>query len=174
MFSLNRATILGNATRDPEMRYTPNGKGVVHFAVATNRRWKDQSGEFQEEVEFHEISAWAGLAETINNYVKKGNKVYIEGRLRTHSWEAPDGSKRQRTEIVADNLILLTPKGSTSDYSSNKPSEGVDKIPQDEINQDKPLPKEADQDTKKSKTETKTKEKNKESSEDINLDDIPF
>ena len=111
MFSLNRAQIVGNLTRDPEMRYTPNGQAVCSFGVATNRRWKDQSGNLQEATEFHNIVAWGKLAEICSQIMHKGSKVYLEGRLQTRSWEGQDGAKRNRTEIVTDNFILLTPKG---------------------------------------------------------------
>lgn len=111
-FSLNRATILGNITRDPESRTTTSGQSVVSFSVATSRRWKDQqSGELKEATEFHNCVAWGKLAQTIGTYVRKGSKVYLEGRLQTRSWDDPTGTKKYRTEIVADNLILLDKKG---------------------------------------------------------------
>ena len=111
-FSLNRATILGNITRDPESRTTTSGQNVVSFGVATNRRWKDQtSGEMKEQTEFHNCVAWGKLAQTISTYCKKGSKVYVEGRLQTRSWDDPQGVKKYRTEIVADNLIMLDKKG---------------------------------------------------------------
>lgn len=111
-FSLNRATILGNITRDPESRTTTSGQNVVSFSVATSRRWKDQtSGEMKEVTEFHNCVAWAKLAQTISTYCRKGSKVYVEGRLQTRSWDDPTGVKKYRTEIVADNLIMLDKKG---------------------------------------------------------------
>lgn len=116
MFSLNRATIIGNLTRDPEVRYLPSGQAVANFAVATNRRWTTAEGQQQEATEFHEMSAWGKLAELAEKALSKGKKVYVEGRLQTRSWDAPDGSKRQRTEIVVDNIILLSPKGNGGDY----------------------------------------------------------
>ena len=112
-FSLNRATVLGNITRDPESRTTTSGQGVVSFSVATSRRWKDQtSGEFKEASEFHNIVAWGKLAQTVGSYCHKGSKVYVEGRLQTRSWEGQDGKKNYRTEIVAESVIILDPKGS--------------------------------------------------------------
>lgn len=111
-FSLNRVTILGNVTRDPETRTTNSGQSVVSFSVATSRRWKDQtSGELKEATEFHNIVAWAKLATTISSYVRKGSKLYVEGRLQTRSWDDPSGVKKYRTEIIADNVILLDKKG---------------------------------------------------------------
>src|SRR3989338_4391539 len=100
--NLNKAMIVGNVTRDPESRTTPSGQHVANFGVATNRRWKDQqSGEMKEAVEFHNIVAWGRLAETCTQYLKKGSKVYIEGRLQTRQWEDQTGAKKNRTEIVA-------------------------------------------------------------------------
>lgn len=110
MFSLNRATIIGNLTRDPELRYTPNGQTVASFSVATNRRWTNPQGETQDATEFHEIVVWGKLAELSQQILTKGKRAYVEGRLQTRSWDAPDGSKRQRTEIVAENIIALSPR----------------------------------------------------------------
>ena len=151
MFSLNRAQIIGNLTKDPELRYTPSGQAVSSFSVATNRRWKDKDGNNQEQTEFHEVVAWGKVAEIMNQILKRGNKVYIEGRLQTRSWEAQDGSKRQRTEIVTEDFVALTPKGEISNLPSDV----------EEIKIDAP--------TKKS-----IKPAPKEESEDINLDEIPF
>lgn len=112
--------IIGNATRDPEMRYTPNGQAVTSFGVATNRRWTDRNtGEMQEQVEFHDITAWGKLAENISQIVKKGAPVYVEGRLQTRSWEGQDGAKRQKTEIIADNIIALSSRGGRSSDEEN-------------------------------------------------------
>lgn len=111
-FSLNRATIIGNVTRDPETRTTTSGQSVVSFSVATSRRWKDQtSGELKEATEFHNCVAWGKLAQTVGTYCRKGSKIYVEGRLQTRSWESPEGKKNYRTEIVADSMILLDKKG---------------------------------------------------------------
>jgi len=104
--SINKAIIVGNLTRDPEMRYTPNGQAVTTFGVATNRRWKTNE-EQREETEFHNVVAWGKLAEICSQLLKKGRKVYIEGRLRTHSWEGKDGVTRRRTEIVAGDMVVL-------------------------------------------------------------------
>jgi single-strand DNA-binding protein len=107
MASLNRATLIGNLTRDPEFKTTPSGKSVVSFAVATNSTWLDANRQKQEKAEFHNIVAWGKLAEICNQYLKKGKKVYIDGRLQTRDWQGQDGVKRYRTEIVADNMIML-------------------------------------------------------------------
>jgi len=105
--NLNKAMIIGNVVRDPETRTTPNGKTVSNFAIATNYTWTDAAGNKQEKAEFHNIVVWGKLAEICNQYLSKGRKVYIEGRLQTRDWEGQDGVKRYRTEIIADNMILL-------------------------------------------------------------------
>ncbi len=109
--SLNKAQIIGNLTRDPEVRQTPNGQTVATIGVASNRKWKNKAGEPQEEVEFHNIVVWGRLAEICQQYLKKGGKVYFEGRLKTRNWEDPDGKKNYRTEIVAENMIMLDSRG---------------------------------------------------------------
>lgn len=121
MFSLNRATIIGNLTRDPELRYTPSGQAVAGFSIATNRRWTTPQGETQDATEFHEIVAWGKLGELAQQMLSKGKRAYVEGRLQTRSWDAPDGSKRQRTEIVAENIIALSPRG-TGDEAISTPA----------------------------------------------------
>ena len=113
--SLNKAQIIGNVTRDPELKQIPGGQTVVSFSVATNFTWKDQAGQKQERVEFHNIVAWRKLAEIVGQYVKKGTKVYVEGRIQTRDWEGEDGVKRYRTEIVADNVIMLDRKGAAGE-----------------------------------------------------------
>lgn len=106
MLSLNRAQIIGNLTKEAELKFTPNGKAVATFGVATNKRWKDTDGNLQEQVEFHNIVMWGNQAETLAPMITKGSPIFVEGRLQTRSWEK-DGIKRYSTEIVADNVILL-------------------------------------------------------------------
>lgn len=152
MFSLNRAQIIGNLTRDPEVRSLPSGQSVVNFAVATNRRWKDKDGNTKEDTQYHDISIWGRLGELASQMLSKGKKVYIEGRLNTSSWEGSDGAKRQRTEIVADSFIPLSPKDSSSfDVASAITG-----------------------DDQKTEKKAKKKDSKKESADEINLDDIPF
>ena len=105
--SLNKCMIIGNLGRDPEMRYTPSGQAVTQFTVATNRNWRDQQGERQEETEWFRIVAWGQQAEFAAEYLRKGNKVYIEGRLQTRQWEGQDGQKRYTTELVANTIQNL-------------------------------------------------------------------
>ncbi len=110
--NLNKAMIIGNLTRDPELRNTPSGVPVASFAVATNQVWNDQNGQKQERVEFHNVVAWRKLAEICGQYLRKGSKVYIEGRLQTRDWVGQDGVKRYRTEIIISNMIMLDRAGS--------------------------------------------------------------
>lgn len=118
MFSLNRAMVIGNLTRDPELRYTPNGQAVASFSIATNRRWKDKNGDMQDETQYHEVVAWGKLGEIAQQLFTKGKKAYVEGRLQTRNWDGPDGTKRNRTEIVAENLIALSAKDSGVSHDS--------------------------------------------------------
>jgi single-strand DNA-binding protein len=109
--SLNRAQLIGNLTRDPEVKQIPGGQTVATFGIATNFVWTDSAGEKQNKAEFHNVVAWRKLAEICGQYLRKGSKVYVEGRIQTRDWEAEDGTKRYRTEIVADNMIMLDSKG---------------------------------------------------------------
>ena len=120
--NLNKAMIIGNLTRDPEIKTTPTGKTVSSFAVATNLVWKDQSGQKQERVEFHNVVAWGKLAEICGQYLHKGMKIYIEGRLQTRDWVGQqDGVKRYMTEIIADNMIMLDRAGAQSSAPAEQP-----------------------------------------------------
>ena len=109
--SLNRVQLIGNLTRDPELRYTPSGSAVCTFSIATNRSWTTDSGEKKEEVDFHRIIAWRKLAELCSQFLVKGRKVYVEGRLSTRNWTGQDGSQKSTTEVVIDDMILLDSKG---------------------------------------------------------------
>lgn len=109
---LNKAMIIGRLTRDPEMRNTPQGTPVCSFSVATNMRWKDASGNPQEKTEYHDVVAWRKLAEICGQYLRKGSRIYAEGRLQTRSWDDQQGVKKYRTEIILDNMIMLDSKGS--------------------------------------------------------------
>ncbi len=108
--SLNKAMIIGNLGRDPEMRYTPNGQAVTQFTVAVNRNFKGADGEWQEETEWFRVVAWGPLAERTAEYLRKGRKVYVEGRLQTRQWEGQDGQKRYTTELVAQTVTPLDPR----------------------------------------------------------------
>ncbi|MFA6466734.1 MAG: single-stranded DNA-binding protein [Patescibacteria group bacterium] len=136
--NLNKAMIIGNIVRDPEMRTTPSGQNVTSFSIATNRVWNDTNGQKQERAEFHNIVAWRRLAEIASQYLKKGAKVYIEGRLQTRSWDDPNGVKRYRTEIIAENMIMLDRAGNMpsggggGDYNTEQPS--MDQTPTVDVN----------------------------------------
>lgn len=150
--SFNQAIVMGNLTRDPELRTTPSGQSVASFAVATNRVWQDASGEKQEQADFHEVVAWGKLAELASQYLSKGRKVMVVGRLQNNSWEK-DGVKRTRTEIIANDISFLDgPRSGGDDFA---PSEA------------KPAAKPAN---KKSDDVVIEDLDNG----DVNLDDIPF
>jgi len=122
--SLNRVQLIGNLTRDPEIKQIPGGSTVATFGVATNFNWTDQSGNKQSKAEFHNVVAWRKLAEICGQFLRKGSKIYVEGRLQTRDWEAEDGTKRYRTEIVADNMIMLDRKGDF-DGGANREAAGI-------------------------------------------------
>src|ERR1051326_6875189 len=106
--SVNKVILVGNLGKDPEIKYTPSGVPVAKFSLATNERFKDKNGEWQDRTEWHNIVAWQRLAEIVGEYVKKGSKVYIEGKLQTSSWEdKQSGEKKYRTEVIAQDLVLL-------------------------------------------------------------------
>lgn len=117
MLNLNRAQVLGNLTRDPEMRFTPNGQAVSNFTVATNRRWKNQDGTDGEATEYHDIVVWGKQAENVTPMIKKGDPCLVEGRLQTRNWEGQDGVKRYKTEIIAETVIALGSRGGKSTYT---------------------------------------------------------
>ncbi len=125
---INKVILIGNLGRDPETRYTQGGSAVTNFSVATSDSWRDkQSGEQQERTEWHNVVCFARLAEIAGEYLKKGSKVYIEGSLRTSSWEA-DGQKKYRTEIMARDLQMLDSRGggAPSGFESQAPAAGQD------------------------------------------------
>lgn len=174
MLSVNRATILGYLTRDPELRYTPNGQAVANFGIATNRRWKTPTGEMKEQSEFHDVVAWGKLAETTNQMLKKGSPAYVEGRLQTRSWEAPDGTKRYKTEIVAQLISALGAKGmatpeETTDETAAGPTADITASSPDQAttSNDEEMPK-------KSKGAKAEETKPTPNTDEISLDDIPF
>ncbi|RJQ34760.1 single-stranded DNA-binding protein [Candidatus Parcubacteria bacterium] len=153
--NLNKAMIIGNVVRDPEVRTTTGGQNVTSFSVATNLVWKDQSGQKQEKVEFHNVVAWRRLADITSQYLKKGSKVYIEGRLQTRSWDDPNGIKRYRTEIIAENMIMLDRAGGGGDSQyDNTGSFNQSQKKEDDFRQDSE-PKSAPE-------------------EEISIEDIPF
>ena len=112
---LNKVMIIGNLGQDPEMRYTSSGRPVTTFRIAASRSWKTPDGERRSETEWFTIVAWASLAEICNQYLKKGQQVYIEGRLQTRRWEDAEGNKRSTTEVVANEMIMLGDRRDAND-----------------------------------------------------------
>jgi single-strand DNA-binding protein len=147
--SLNKVLLIGNLTRDPEMRYTNSGTPVVTFGMATNKSWKDSDGETKELAEFHNLVAWNKMAEICQQLLAKGMKVYIEGSLNTRSWEGDDGVTRYKTEIRVDEMILLDNKGkegtgidgekANEDRKEEAPVEEEKEIAQDDGAEEDPL-----------------------------------
>jgi single-strand DNA-binding protein len=137
--NLNKVFLLGNLTRDPEVRTTPSGQTVATFGLATNRVWKDKAGQKQEKAEFHNIVLWGRLAEISAQYLRKGQNIFIEGRIENRSWTGPDGQKKYKTEIIAENM-QMGPKtdGSAGNYSpeANSKVAATEEIPT--ISQDEP------------------------------------
>lgn len=148
--------VIGNLTRDPEIRNTPGGQTVASFSVATNMVWTDQAGQKQERVEYHNIVAWRRLAEICGQYLRKGSKVYIEGRLQTRDWVGQDGVKRYRTEIIAENMIMLDRAGAQRSGGSSGQMPIADKEPVIDVNDE-----EADTSAESSE-------------EEIKVENIPF
>lgn len=152
--SINQVTLMGNLTRDPELRLTPNGQSVCSFSLALNRSYKDKSGEWQEATDYIDITAWAGLGERVAQYLSKGRRCLVQGRLQSRSWEQ-DGQKRSKVEVQASDVTFLDGRGggddsySGNDSASSAPSSGK-KEKKDVVIED------VDDD------------------EPINLDDIPF
>jgi single-strand DNA-binding protein len=164
--SLNKAMLIGNLTRDPEMRYTPQGAAVCTFGVATNRSWTTESGEKKEDVEFHNIVAWNKLAEICSQLLKKGRKVYVEGRLSTRSWQGQDGTQKQRTEVVISDMVIL-------DKKSDNPDEGIE-IPEVGV-EPQVAPEPSFAEASKGKGSKKGVKKSEEPKEETPADeDIPF
>lgn len=119
---LNKVQIIGRLGRDPEMRYTPDGKAVTNFSVATGGKWTDRNGTERDDTEWFRVEAWERLGETCNQYLSKGAQVYIEGRLRTRKYTDKDGQERTAVEVVANNMVLLGSRNASSggdDYGSN-------------------------------------------------------
>jgi single-strand DNA-binding protein len=177
--SLNKALLIGNLTRDPEIRYTSSGAAVCSFGMATNRSWKDSEGEIREEAEFHNLVSWNKMAEVCYQLLAKGMKVYIEGEIRTRSWDDDEGNTKYRTEVKINEMILLDSKGRTGAGSS--PS-SADKSPsksgssKDDISMDDVDGKAKDEKPKKAEKKAVKKTK-KDETEDVGdplEDDLPF
>lgn len=175
--SLNKVILIGNLTRDPELRYTPAGTGVCTFGLATNRNWTTQTGEAKEDTEFHRIVAWNKLGELCAQLLAKGRKVYVEGRLSTHSWTAQDGTQRTTTEVVIEDMIILDSKRIVKEGETASPIVAAkvsvpQAVPEVDIKSDVKEENTSVQVDKK--IPAKKKEEPKKENEDITPDDIPF
>ena len=148
---INKGIIYGNLTRDPELKSLPSGAQVCEFSVATNRVWKDKNGARQESTDYHNVVVFGRQAELVKQYLNKGSGVFVEGRLQTRSWDAQDGSKRYRTEIIADRIQFGPKSGAQSSGGYNKPASDDDKNPKEDKAPSIDYPE-----------------------EEINADDIPF
>jgi single-strand DNA-binding protein len=136
MASVNKVIVLGNLGSDPEVRYTPSGKAVANFSLATSERYTNKDGEKEEKTEWHRIVAWGRLGEICGEYLSKGSQIYIEGRLQTRTWEDRDGNKRYTTEIVAHTMQMLGGSrkgGEATSIEESHPSEEPISIPDDDI-----------------------------------------
>lgn len=168
--------LIGNLTRDPELRYTAQGTAIATFGMATNRSWSDSDGNRQEEAEFHRVVAWAKLAEICEKLLFKGRKVYIEGRIQTRKWTGNDGEERETTEIVAETMMVLdnrTQDGGDDEYSAGDSNNSSDMSWAD--SSDEAMTEPMTDDTAKDKKDKKTSgKKEKQEEETVNVDDIPF
>lgn len=168
--SLNKVFLIGNLTRDPEIRYTSSGAAVCSFGMATNRSWKDSEGEIREEAEFHNLVSWNKMAEVCYQILAKGMKVYIEGELRTRSWDDDEGNTKYRTEIKVNEMILLDSKNKTGaggGFEGGDKEEDGDDVSMDDV---------MDKDSGKEKKEKKEKKdtKDEDLGDPLDDDELPF
>jgi len=164
MRSLNKVTLIGNLTRDPELRYTPKGAAVCSFGIATNRQWTTDSGDKKEDVEFHRLVAWNKLAEICGQLLGKGRKVFVEGRLQTRKWTGQDEVERTTTEIVISDMILLDSKGAAAGGDFDIPDEAIEGMNDTSTSS-----------SKKPKEKSSVASKKAKAPDESNLeDDIPF
>jgi single-strand DNA-binding protein len=162
--SLNQVTLMGNLTRDPELRQTPNGQSVTSFSLALNRAYKDQSGEWQEATDYIDCVCWGPLAERVAQYLSKGRRCLVQGRLQSRSWEQ-DGNKRSKVEVLANDVTFLDSRGGGDDSGSTGYNQDAGSSDTGAAS-DKPKP------SKKAKKDDVVIEDI--GDEPINLDDIPF
>lgn len=162
---LNKVMIIGRLTADPEARTTPQGVTVTNFSIATNRVWKDQQGNQQDRVEYHNVVTWRKLAEICAQYLSKGRQVYIEGHLQTRTWDDSDGKKNYRTEIVADNMIMLGSRSDTPAQTNTQANSQPTETPNEPATpQTEKAPSEPEQVAAPATV----------SDEEIRIEDIPF
>jgi len=165
--SLNKVQLIGNLTRDPELRYTPTGAAVCTIGLATNRSWTTEAGEKKEETEFHRVVAWNKLAELCSQLLVKGRKIYVEGRLRTNAWQTSDGQPRSTTEVVIEDMIILDSRRPVTGAVGEAGAGAEGQV------SEAPATTYAQPEVKKS---TKKEDEKKEPAvtEEVNPDDIPF
>ncbi len=120
MASVNKAILIGNLGKDPDVRYSPDGSAITNITLATTESWKDKSGEKQEKTEWHRVAFFGKLAEIAGEYLKKGSQVYVEGRIQTRKWQDKDGQDRYTTEIVADKMQMLGSRGNSFEVSDSQ------------------------------------------------------
>lgn len=166
--SLNKVQLIGNLTRDPELRYTPSGTAVCSFSIATNRSWTLESGEKKDETEFHRIVAWNKLAEICSQFLTKGRKAFVEGRLTTRSWIGQDGVQKSVTEIVISDMILLDNRRTEVDQVSEVAAEEKTEAPK------KAKKEEAKESVREPQDKQAQDKEEVPPVEDIAADDIPF
>lgn len=163
--SINKITLLGNLTRDPELKYTPNGTAVCTFGLATNRTWTTQDGKTRDEAQYHRIVAWQKLAELCNKLLSKGRKAYLEGRITYREYVDKNGQQRNITEIVLDDFIVFY-DGKHTDSDDSKDGSAH--------HEEAPTPKEDADEPKKEDKESNSTDDKEQNDEDVNPDDIPF
>lgn len=166
--SLNQVTLMGNLTRDPELRQTPTGQNVTSFSLALNRSYKDQSGEWQEATDYIDIVCWGPLAERVSQYLSKGRRCLVQGRLQSRSWEQ-DGNKRSKVEVLANDVTFLDSRGGGDESSGGTGNGASNGNSGDSNSSSKPTPSNAAKATKKDDVVIEDI-----GDEPINLDDIPF
>jgi single-strand DNA-binding protein len=185
--SLNKVQLIGNLTRDPELRYTPNGAAVCTLGLATNRYWTTDAGERKDEVEFHRLVAWNKLAELCSQLLAKGRKIYVEGRLQTRQWQDQSGGQRSTTEIVIEDMIILDPKRTVemsdevhatdvqtdTGITKNVPKPSVSK-PKEKKDEEVVEETKEKSHTKETKSESKDTAKKESATETVDPNDIPF
>jgi single-strand DNA-binding protein len=172
--SLNKVLLIGNLTRDPELRYTPSGAAVCTFGLATNRVYTSSDGTKKEETEFHKVVSWNKLGELCSQLLKKGRKVYVEGRLSTRSWETPDGQNRTTTEVVIDDMRILDSRREAG-MEEYVPFVKPDSAPVAKVVSDTKVEETVSEEPKltdKAKSEEVKTEKSE--PEEVDLDDLPF
>lgn len=168
--SWNRIELIGNVTRDPELRFTPNGAAVCTFGLATNRTYVVE-GEKKEDVDFHRVVAWNKLGELCNQLLKKGTKTFISGRLQYREWETQEGQKRRDAEIVLEDMILLSPKGDNFTANEDVDNDPVEESVKAPTESNKKVEEEVEEIPDKTKV-VKASSVNPE--EVVNEDDLPF